>query len=266
MLLMMTYNLTIDNIIDLAGDKFTVTDKLYYKKFAYNVTMKNHNMWHGHHLNYSNDPFTDTTRWFDNPGVIAEHRKKFSYHYAKQKRIMQLMDRLDIEYRYRREKNFNLYVNDLRIVKRMLTSMPEEILDITGPKNQEHLDILVGGRKVVVRDKLYYKRFRYKISYYANHEFKEKTFPAIENVLPSLDMDRIKLSSNYYRLRRQQEINKQVQGKHPRWQLMRTVDPWHYISFYFEDEEDLVMFKMLAGGGSKTELEIMLHSELQNDK
>jgi hypothetical protein len=76
-------------------------------------------------------------------------------------------------------------------------------------------------------------------------------------------MNAIKLSSNYYRLRRQQELKK---TKFKQFQMQRQVDSWHYITFYFEDEEDLVLFKMMVGGASKTEMEVMLHSELQNDK
>ncbi len=259
-------NLTIDNIRSLVTDKtkYIVSDKLYYNKFAYNIAMRNYSLWHtGEHIRYQHNPFTQTTRWFDDPKLMNERKTRFAYHYAKQKRIMQLMDRLDIQYRFRREKNFNLYVSDNNIVKRILDIMPEEVINIQGPKSQEHLDVLRGGRKVVVRENLYYKRFRYKISYYANSEFKESVFPAIENVLKSLDTDNIKLSSNYYRLRRQQELRSTSFNK---VQMTRTVDPWHYITFYFQDEEDLVLFKMMVGGTSKTEVEVLLHSELQNDK
>ncbi len=259
-------NLSIDSIRDLVKEKskYIISDKLYYNKFTYNIAMKNHSLWYtGEHIRYSSDPFTKTTRWFDDPKLVYERKSKFAFHYAKQKRIMQLMDRLDIEYRFRREKNFNLYISDNNIVKRILDIMPEEVINIQGPKSQEHLDILRGGRKVVVRENLYYKRFRYKISYYANPDFRDNVFPAIENVLPSLDMNAIKLSSNYYRLRRQQELKK---TKFKQFQMQRQVDSWHYITFYFEDEEDLVLFKMMVGGASKTEMEVMLHSELQNDK
>ena len=259
-------NLTIDNIRSLVQEqtKYIVSDKLYYNKFAYNISMKNHSLWHtGEHIRYQPDPFTQTTRWFDDPKLVHERKSKFAYHYAKQKRIMKLMDRLDIEYRFRREKHFNLYINDPGIVKRMIDSVPEEIISIAGPKSEEHLNILRGGRKVVVRDRLYYKKYRFKMSYYANHEFTQTLFPAIENALPSIGFDRIKLSSNYYRLRRQQEIKNR---KFKQFTLARTVDPWHYITIYFEDEEDLILFKMMVGGTTKTEVEVMLHSELQNDK
>lgn len=263
---MIKSNLSIDDIKNLVEQttKYKVSDKLYYNKFAYNVTMKNFSLWHtGEHIRYQPDPFTQVHRWFDDPKLVQERKTKFAYHYTKQKRFMQLMDRLDIEYRFRREQHFNLYLNDSAIVQRMLKQIPEEIICVNGPKNQEHLNILRGGRKVLVRDNLYYKRYRYKISYYANHEFKETIFPAIEKLLPSMEMDHIKLSSNYYRLRRQQEL-KRTQFK--QFQMARTVDPWHYITVYFEDEEDLVLFKMMVGGTSKSEVEIILHSELQNDK
>lgn len=257
----MQSNLTINDLRSIVEGQteYVVSDRLYYKKFAYNVTMKNSSLWSKEYWGRSNfySIFNDTE-------AINAHKEKFAFHYSKQKRIMQLMDRLDIEYRVRRELNFNIYLNDNKIIKRMLDTIPEEIISVSGPKNDQHLNILNGGRKIIVRESLFYKKYRYKISYYATSDFKENIFPAIENLLPSLDYDQVKLSSNYYRLRRQIDLKSRIIGN--RYQLRRTVDPWHLVTIYFKDEDDIVMFKMCVGGDPKQELEIMLHDELQTDK
>ena len=131
---MTQYKLNIDSIRNLCqqtGVQYTLSNKAFYRKFAYNISLRNISMWQHR----------------DSENTYQIKREYFKL-VAKQSKITKLMDRLDIDYRFRREQNYNLYLSDAGIVRRIINTMSEDVLSIDGPKNEQHLNVLLSNTKV----------------------------------------------------------------------------------------------------------------------
>ena len=251
--------LNIDNIRELCkqtGVKYTLSNKAFYRKFAYNISLRSISMW----------------QYRDSDDLYAIKREYMNL-VAKQHKITKLMDRLDIEYRFRREQNFNLYLSDSSIVRRILNTMSDDVLLIDGPKNDQHLDVLLSNRKAIVKSQLYYKKYRFKVAYNTNTVFKEEILPVLSQYLKNTPIENVKVSSNYYKLIRDMEAEQSkawVSNMKPssnysniaNWHYRPKINSWHVVSIYFADEEDYVMYKMMVGGDTLHEYEVILQQDL----
>ena len=251
---MTKYALNIDSIRELCdqvGVKYTLSNKAFYRKFAYNISLRNISWWH------------------NNDRVAEQKRREYLALVFKQQKITKLMDRLGIDYRFRREQNYNLYLSDTNIVRRILNTMSEDVLLIDGPKNEQHLDVLLSNRKIIVKPHLYYKKYRFKVAYNTNTEFKQDIMPVLQQYVKDVPPENIKISNNYYKLIR--EMSKvapslppgsKSYGQLASWHYRQRVSPWNIISVYFADEDDFVMYKMMVGGNTLHEYEVVLQQDL----
>jgi len=249
--------LNIDNIRQLSeqlGVTYKLSGKVFYRKYAYNISLRNISMWQQR----------------DSENKYKIKREYFKL-VAKQSKITKLMDRLGIDYRFRREQNFNLYLSDDTIVRRILNTMSEDVLTIDGPKNEQHLNVLHSNRKAIVKHQLYYRKYRFKIAYNTNTQFKEAILPVLKQYLRDTPPENIKVSSNYYRLIRDMETAQTMKQNAPNgtnyknlasWNYRSRINSWHTISVYFADEEDYIMFKMMVGGDTLHEYEVVLQEDL----
>jgi len=177
---------------------------------------------------------------------------------------------LDIEYRFRREQNFNLYLSDSSIVRRILNTMSDDVLSIDGPKNEQHLNVLLSNRKAIVKPHLYYKKYRFKVAYNTNREFKEDIMPVLQQYIRDTPSENIKISNNYYKLLIEmsestpttQHQRGRSYGQMASWAYRQRVSAWNIISVYFAEEEDYVMYKMMVGGNTLHEYEVILQQDL----
>lgn len=253
---MMQCKLNIDSIRTLCeqtGVEYTLSNKAFYRKFAYNISLRNISMWrHRDSLNK------------------YEIKREYFKLVAKQSKITKLMDRLDIDYRFRREQNFNLYLSDIDIVRRILNTMSEDVLSIDGPKNEQHLNLLLSNRKAIVKPHLYYKKYRFKVAYNANREFKEDIIPVLQQYVQNTPSENIKISNNYYKLliemseptpTTQHQLGRSY-GQMAPWTYRQRVSSWNIISVYFAEEEDYVLYKMMVGGATIHEYEVVLQQDL----
>ena len=46
------------------------------------------------------------------------------------------------------------------------------------------------------------------------------------------------------------------------WHYRPKINSWHVVSIYFADEEDYVMYKMMVGGDTLHEYEVVLQQDL----
>jgi len=142
-----------------------------------------------------------------------------------------------------------------------------DIIRISGPVHGEHLSAMQKSRKIVVRDSLWYKKYRFKVIYRATSDFKQDTVPNIVAYKKNLTKDEIKLSNNIYRILQapKQQIQTKYQGYVARYRNI-GVHPWHTCTVYLDTEDNYVMYKMMVGGEIESEQEILLLSELESDK
>ena len=230
--------------------------KLYYKTFAFNLSMKHINIWHHIYRDQASEQDTQD---------IRQLHYQFNNIYNK---FTRLLDSKNIEYRTRRELNFNLYFNDPEVFELALKSFNEYIIEIFGPVHDNHLTTMKNSRKIVVRENLWYKKYRFKISYRGTTEFQETVIPSIMEYKDSLSDNEIKLSSNIYRILDNKMKPSYTTSTFTNFRRFhyRGVQPWHTCTVYLDNEENYVMYKMMVPGESDTEHEILLLSELESDK
>ena len=72
-------------------------------------------------------------------------------------------------YRSRHEYDCNLYTSSLDIIQNILTDHELQVTEITQPLNDTHRELLhKRDRKVVIRNKLWFNRYKHKISAWHN--------------------------------------------------------------------------------------------------
>lgn len=200
---------------------------------------------------------------------VRDIRQLHYYYNGLYSRFTTLLDRKGIEYRTRREVNYNLYFNDPSVFKMALKAFKQDVLEISGPANPDHLTAMRNNRKIVVRDSLWYKKYRFKVTYRATSDFKENIVPNIISYKRDLTKDEIKLSSNIYKILETPKSHNNMGGTYSsfrRFVYTRGVQPWHLCTVYLDNEDNYVMYKMMVGGDSESEQEILLLSELESDK
>ena len=143
---------------------------------------------------------------------------------------------------------------------------PEHVIELTGPLHKAHLDAMRNSRKVVVRENLWYKKYKFKISYKATNSFKQDTVPAIIDFKKTVGDHEMKVSNNIYRIVEAQTSPPFINRTSRFYFGPRGVHAWNTCSVYFDNEDTFVMYKMMVAGDPHEELEILLVHELDSDK
>ena len=104
-------------------------------------------------------------------------------------------------YRSRIEYDVNFYTSDPAIIADILAS-DLEVVEITKPLNQSHKEMLHDSdRRVVIRDKLWYRKYKHKITAWHNYE-KATTHDESKNMVQwiydNFDRKSNRLVSNSY--------------------------------------------------------------------
>lgn len=251
------YKLNIADVKNIALSNsvpYITTTKLYYKQFAYNLTLEHINIWH--HSNFYSMPDADINE-------IRQLHRQFCSLY---KQFTDMLDKKGIDYRTRKETNFNIYFNDPEVFRLSLKKFRQYIRELRGPQHIEHLDAMRDNRKIVVRENLWYKKYRFKVSYRGTSDFQDNIVPSIMNFRETLTEKEIKLSSNFYKVLNKPMVSNRTGFYRSNYRTFYGVQPWHICSVYLDCEENYVLFKMMVGGEVDSEQEIMLLSELKSDK
>lgn len=116
---------------------FIKAHKMYYKKYPFCVRFK-------------------AIDFFQSDG-FAEHARNA-------REIKSFLTRHDVNHRSRLDYHLAIYLLDLDSVFLLYNKLKDDIVSIEGPLNETHYNVLNDDLNVVVRDKLFYNKYRYKIS------------------------------------------------------------------------------------------------------
>lgn len=117
--------------------RFTIAMKPWYGKFPFRVSLYG---W-------------GTLMHQDWKGVVRRNRQ-----------VKARLDESSYEYKHRSDDSFNLYVRDLDAVQLIVDLADRDILEISGPINESHSDLMIQDLTQSFRNKLFYNRYRYKVS------------------------------------------------------------------------------------------------------
>jgi len=154
----------------------------------------------------------------------------------------------------RADRSFFIYLTKPDIIKDIIDEWGEDIIEINGPMNTKHQDIMLEDLQVVTRHKLWYKKFRYKISStrYGNNE--HEIFEDIQGFcVDSLEPGTYKLNDTF---RKTSKTNlKKIQLQHntmgnlkSNWQrsLFRNSIPFTATgSIYLINHDDVVTLHLM---------------------
>ena len=118
---------------------FRYGTKLYYKTHIWRVALYQPN-WH------CEDKKQLQEIWYRNR-CIEEHLKATE----------------TTSYKTRADRSFFVYLTRPDAISWIIDDYDEDILEINGPVNSKHQDILLNDLTVITRPRLWYKKFRYKI-------------------------------------------------------------------------------------------------------
>jgi hypothetical protein len=148
--------------------------------------------------------------------------------------ISELLKRIDQhvtsdDYRLRAENvRVSLFTSDINDVVSLITNMPDRLVEFERPYNDNHIEIMDNFRKVVVRNSLFEKEFKFKI--YLKYDFKmrETRYAGVQNFLESLD-SKWSVNSTLNRF-----FNTAMTGRHI----------GYTAAVYLTSAEDLMMFQL----------------------
>ena len=70
-----------------------------------------------------------------------------------------------IDYRKRHETNYYIYLKTSSDVSLMIELFVKNIVDVAGPHSEKHKDAMLSDFTLLVKDKLWYNQYRYKVNF-----------------------------------------------------------------------------------------------------
>ena len=220
-----------------ADSRFTIASKVWYKEFPFRVSFKGWDMFDGGFLNLF-------------------HRNS---------NIKRQMNRLDHEYKSRNDHCFNLYLKEEQALEDVIKYYNDDIIEIQGPLSQDHKDLMIQDLTQSVRKKLFYNKYRYKVSchMYKYRDEMDQFIDIADFVTSSFEPDTYYINSTirqYPRLKALENQYKNVGSgsafRRPRWS---NFIPYSSTgSVYFMDYSDVctmhLMFKNIITSTTKVVL------------
>lgn len=243
-----------------AGIKYLPAEQIFYKNFPYKVELSPKfkglggvSGKRGCQIDIS-DPVKGRQKLIE----FNELMNKIFSNVEYRKEIREFVERLPkVEYKTRMGGENNLfYFRDPAAVMMIIERYPDVINSVTGPISKEHEGIF-SERNTIMRDKLYYGKFRYSLEFRFCEKFAEGPAKTLLDVLHSMDRNtwranRLETCIKFYELKKQRPSI-------PSW----TMDPiYDKIQLYLTDGNDYIYLKLLAGEFVTSNHELILFSEL----
>ncbi len=68
-------------------------------------------------------------------------------------------------WKVRRDRKFFVYLTEHNLISKLVDRWGEDILQIQGPINQKHQELMIDNLDLVTKKELWYNKFRYKVSF-----------------------------------------------------------------------------------------------------
>lgn len=137
-----------------------------------------------------------------------------------------------------------IYFSSEENLEKMVAEYGDKIKSINKPKNKEHADLMESGTVSVMRNKLFWNKFRFKIVC-------DKTIVTYIGLLERFDA-KIQEDNNL-----QEWFNEHTTDETALW--FSSYD--HYTA-YFVDEDDAMFFRLTFGDKVKETLKVLLPKEI----
>lgn len=152
---------------------YKIARKLYYKKYPICVRF-----------------YSSTENRYDN--FSSENWRRDLYRYGEITRWIKRNATFD--YRTRHDCHLAVYLPDLDAFNLVWSRYRQEIETIEAPASEEHNDTMISDLSITVREKLFYNKYRYKVSSYLYRSQMDKWIELLELCESSFDENSYKLN------------------------------------------------------------------------
>lgn len=154
---------------------------------------------------------------------------------------------VDDDYRVRAEGNtVSVFTNSETNVAKLVNGLPDQIIELHRPLNTAHVDLVENHKKVLVRNSLFEKKYKFKVYLRVSWEQREARFKEFKEWLESSGSD--------------YDINSILRKYFYTNQGMRGIG--YTAAVYFNDPQDLMMFQLRFNDKILNIEEAVLLSEL----
>ncbi len=231
-----------DNISIPPGCKVKYIQKMYYGKYIYKLAFE-----------------VDKTKLVKNQNQKTSYYSWASIKYTSYINKVALMSDLinkikesmtDDEYRLRAEGfGVGVFTNNENDIKSLLTTLSTRVVEFYQPLNDKHIDIIDKHRKVIVRNSLFEKDFKFKIYMKYDYKMRETRYLEVKEFTDSLENG--SWDANY--------------GMKRFWHTHSSSNRIGYtVALYLKDPSDLMMFQLRFNDSIEKIEEAVLLSELQS--
>jgi len=152
---------------------FNYNTKVYYKKYTWRVS-------------------------FYQPGWRDNNRMALQDAWYRNRKIEEYLSLHCASYKTRADTSFFVYISEPSIIPQLLDQWGEDVIEILGPVSEKHQDILLNDLQVVTRKRLWYNKYRYKISCTRYGQSEHEIFEEMQNFcLDTLESDTYKLNDTF---------------------------------------------------------------------
>ena len=251
---------------------YHVAPRAYYNNFLYKVRLFGLH----HTSNYGFLHFRKTPEE-DAPLLTDEDILKIEM-YLRQNKLQKGKD-----FKMRREWTTTFYFKDPFWTLCFVESFKNLVIDVYGPMNDTHSDLMVEDYEVVAKDNLWFKKYRWKVEFYGDYDFVEKDIVKIKNYLDNIETTEYLYSPNVKRINFHHKIGMSSHGSHMgtpsragawgpttpgsgygrRGGGLRYIYKWSVCSIYCKAIEDVLVLKMIAPNSLKKIIKCVTFNELK---
>lgn len=219
---------------------YTMSQKPWYKEYPFRVGFQG---W---------DLFTASN---DIAGCKALHRL-----------IRKTLNAHNIDYKKRDENNYYIYLKTSGDVSLMIELFAKQIIDVAGPYSEKHKDAMLNDVTLLVKNKLWYNQYRYKVSFRLTRRDMDFFEEIAEFVTDNFEHGTYKLNSiicEYPKLKLADTF-KSKQAPNALWYNTTRLMP--YVStgtVYLKNYEDLCTIHMMHKSTITETVKIVLTHEIE---
>jgi hypothetical protein len=217
---------------------YTVSQKPWYKEYPFRVGF------HGWDL------FAESDAILEGKTLHRQIRKTLRSH--------------NIDYRKRDDKHHYIYLKTSNDVSLMVELFAKHIIDVAGPYSEKHKDAMLNDVTLLIKDKLFYNQYRYKVNfkvYRSDMDFFEEI---AEFVTDNFEHGTYKLNSVICEYPRLKLIALGRKAAAAPWYNPSSSLPWMATgTVYLKNYDDLCTIHMIHKARITETVKVMLTHEIE---
>lgn len=170
----------------------------------------------------------------------------------------------DFDYRTRYDYHLAVYLKDIESLSKVYYRYKTEIQTIEAPATESHHDLMITDLNITVREKLYYKDYRYKVSSFLYRNQMDSWLELIDVVESSFEKDSYLMNTTLRNYIKNKKLDQEIQTKSPKslLRMHRWLPYSGTATVYLKEYDDVCTLHMMFKNIISDTTKIVLKSEL----